>query len=104
MFELAFYITRFASTGRRSSNAFEQLRLAPPPLFLSASTGDLKTVETWITHIGHELDGIVAKRADAPYRPGDDRAAVKIKNYRTIDVSSAVSAIDRSEALTMSFC
>ena len=30
MFELAFYITRFASTGRHSSNAFEQLRLARP--------------------------------------------------------------------------
>ena len=28
---------------------------------------------------------IVAKRTDAPYRSGDDRAAVKIKNYRTID-------------------
>src|ERR1700751_3359082 len=36
-------------------------------------------------HIGHELDGIIAKRAEAPYRPGDDRAAVKIKNYRTVD-------------------
>jgi ATP-dependent DNA ligase len=55
------------------------------PIYLSASIGDLKTVETWITHIGHELDGIVAKRAETPYRPGDDRAAVKIKNYRTID-------------------
>ena len=54
-------------------------------MYLSASTGDLKTVETWITHIGQELDGIVAKRTDAPYRPGDDRAAVKIKNYRTVD-------------------
>jgi ATP-dependent DNA ligase len=56
-----------------------------PPIYLSASTSDLKTVEGWITHIGQELDGIIAKRSDAPYRPGDDRAAVKIKNYRTID-------------------
>jgi ATP-dependent DNA ligase len=64
---------------------FRTARPLSPPMYLSASTGDLKTVETWITHIGHELDGIIAKRADAPYRPGDDRAAVKIKNYRTID-------------------
>ena len=64
---------------------FRTAKPPSPPIYLSASTGDLKTVETWITHIGQELDGIVAKRTDAPYRPGDDRAAVKIKNYRTID-------------------
>jgi ATP-dependent DNA ligase len=64
---------------------FRTTKPASPPIYLSASTSDLKTVENWITHIGQELDGIIAKRADAPYRPGDDRAALKIKNYRTID-------------------
>ena len=64
---------------------FRTAKPPSPPIYLSASTSDLKTVEVWITHIGQELDGIVAKRSDAPYRPGDDRAAVKIKNYRTID-------------------
>jgi len=64
---------------------FRTTKPPSPPIYLSASTSDLKTVEGWITHIGQELDGIVAKRADAPYRPGEDRAAVKIKNYRTID-------------------
>jgi ATP-dependent DNA ligase len=64
---------------------FRTAKPPSPPIYLSASTNDLKTVEDWIAHIGQELDGIVAKRADAPYRPGDDRAAVKIKNYRTID-------------------
>jgi ATP-dependent DNA ligase len=34
-------------------------------------------------HIGQQLDGIVAKHADALYRPGDDRGMVKIKNYRS---------------------
>lgn len=58
---------------------------ASPPLYLSASTTDLKTVETWISHIGQQLDGIVAKRADAPYRLGEDRGMVKIKNYRSAD-------------------
>ena len=30
-------------------------------------------------------DGIIAKGADAPYRPGDDHSTVKIKNYRSAD-------------------
>ena len=35
------------------------------PLYLSASTGDLREVEKWVGHIGQQLDGIIAKRADA---------------------------------------
>ena len=64
---------------------FRTTKPPSPPIYLSASTSHLEIVKGWITHIGQELDGIVAKRTDAPYRPGDDRAAVKIKNYRTID-------------------
>jgi ATP dependent DNA ligase domain len=55
------------------------------PLYLSASTEDLSEVEKWIGHIGQQLDGIIAKRANAPYRPGDDHSTVKIKNYRSAD-------------------
>jgi ATP-dependent DNA ligase len=54
-------------------------------LYLSASTEDLREVEKWVGHIGHQLDGIIGKRADAPYRPGDDHSTVKIKNYRSAD-------------------
>jgi ATP-dependent DNA ligase len=54
-------------------------------LYLSASTEDLREVEQWVGHIGQQLDGIIAKRADAPYRPGDDHSTVKIKNYRSAD-------------------
>src|ERR1700751_6032084 len=54
-------------------------------LYLSASTEDLSEVEKWVGHIGQHLDGIIAKRADAPYRPGDDHSSVKIKNYRSAD-------------------
>ena len=39
----------------------------------------------WVGHIGQQLDGIVAKRADVSYRPGDDHSTVKIKNYRSED-------------------
>jgi ATP-dependent DNA ligase len=54
-------------------------------LYLSASTEDLREVENWVGYIGQQLDGIMAKRADAPYRPGDDHSTVKIKNYRSVD-------------------
>jgi ATP-dependent DNA ligase len=36
-------------------------------------------------HIGQQLDGIIAKRADAPCRPRGDHSTVKIKNYRSAD-------------------
>ena len=55
------------------------------PLYLSASTADLSEVEKWIGHVGQQLDGIIAKRAEAPYRPGDDHCMVKIKNYSSAD-------------------
>jgi ATP-dependent DNA ligase len=55
------------------------------PLYLSASTEDLREVEKWVGHIGQQRDGIMAKRADAPYRPGNDRSTVKIQNYRSAD-------------------
>jgi ATP-dependent DNA ligase len=55
------------------------------PLYLSASTADLREVEKWVGHIGQQLDGIIAKRADVPYRPGYDHSTVKIKNYRSAD-------------------
>jgi ATP-dependent DNA ligase len=55
------------------------------PLYLSASTEDLREVEKWIGHIGQQLDGIIAKRANAPYRQGDGHSTFKIKNYRSAD-------------------
>src|SRR5271165_1418227 len=33
----------------------------------------------------NELTANDTKRADAPYRPGDDHSTVKIKNYRSAD-------------------
>ena len=51
---------------------FENSVPRSPPLYLSASTADLREVEKWVGHIGRQLDGIISKRADAPYRPGED--------------------------------
>jgi ATP-dependent DNA ligase len=75
----------FKERRSRLEQFYQAAKPISPPLYLSASIGDLKTVETWISHIGQQLDGIVAKRADAPYRPGEDRGMVKIKNYRSAD-------------------
>src|SRR6516225_9086532 len=64
---------------------FENSVSRSSPLYLSASTEDLREVERWVGHIGQQLDGIIAKRAYAAYRPGDDHSTVKIKNYRSAD-------------------
>jgi ATP-dependent DNA ligase len=71
--------------GKLSNDSSRILFLDPRSLYLSASTEDLRAVEKWVGHIGQQLDGIIAKRADAPYRPGDDHSTVKIKNYRSAD-------------------
>src|SRR6185503_3912450 len=38
----------------------------------------------WLAHTGAALDGVVAKRLDGPYAPGE-RAMLKIKRMRTAD-------------------
>ena len=45
---------------------------------LSKATTSRDTARGWLTHLGHGLDGIVAKRLDLPYRPGE-RAMQKYK-------------------------
>lgn len=53
-------------------------------LMLSPATTDLALAQDWLTEIGHGLDGIVAKRLDLPYRPGE-RAMQKFKVWKTVD-------------------
>jgi ATP-dependent DNA ligase len=63
----------FASLGDSSS-----LRLSP-------ATDKRTEAERWLKRAGGgELDGVVAKRLDEPYRPGE-RAMVKVKCLRTAD-------------------
>ncbi len=40
--------------------------------------------QVWLQALGHGLDGIVAKRLDLPYRPGE-RVMQKYKLWRTVD-------------------
>ena len=55
----------------------EDLRLSP-------ATRDLKQAVGWLERTGGALDGVIAKRLDLPYRPGE-RAMVKVKQRRTAD-------------------
>jgi ATP-dependent DNA ligase len=55
-----------------------------PGLHLSPTTDDRRTALQWLERSGGALDGVIAKRADQPYRPGE-RAMVKVKQQRTAD-------------------
>jgi ATP-dependent DNA ligase len=52
---------------------------------LSPATNVLRTAQKWFEQVGGDLDGIIAKRTDAPYAAGERTAMVKIKQIRTAD-------------------
>ncbi|MDQ6618191.1 MAG: ATP-dependent DNA ligase [Pseudomonadota bacterium] len=54
------------------------LRLSPQAL-------DVTEVETWFRSLGAGLDGVIAKRADLPYRSGERTGMQKFKRMRTAD-------------------
>src|SRR5207248_9984320 len=53
-------------------------------LLLSPATIDRSRALGWLKRSGGALDGVVAKRVDQPYRPGE-RAMIKVKQQRTAD-------------------
>ena len=53
-------------------------------LRLSPFTRDRQDAEGWLARVGGALDGVIAKRLDSPYRPGE-RAMLKVKRMRTAD-------------------
>jgi ATP-dependent DNA ligase len=53
-------------------------------LLLSPQTADLDLAKHWLERSGGALDGVVAKRADEPYRSGE-RAMIKVKRHRSAD-------------------
>ncbi|MEQ1956279.1 ATP-dependent DNA ligase [Mesorhizobium sp. CN2-181] len=57
---------------------------ATPGVELSPVTMDQNQAQTWLKGAGGNTDGIVAKRVDGPYLPGE-RAMVKVKQIRTAD-------------------
>ena len=64
----------------------EQTLAAPArPVHLSPATRDRDLAEDWFRRFeGAGLDGVMAKRLDAPYRPGE-RSMIKVKHTRTAD-------------------
>jgi ATP-dependent DNA ligase len=56
----------------------KQIRLSPV-------TTKLAQAQKWFEKTGGDLDGLIAKRLDAAYAPGEQTAMVKIKQFRTVD-------------------
>jgi ATP-dependent DNA ligase len=65
-------------TERRSRLA----ALVTDPVELTPATSDADDATEWLAGTG---EGVIAKRADAPYRPGERTGMVKIKRVRTAD-------------------
>ena len=64
---------------------FADAAAAPGKLVLSPMTRDRETAERWLREAGRgSIDGVVAKRLDGPYEPGQ-RTMVKVKPHRTVD-------------------
>ena len=58
---------------------------AAPPVHLSPATRDIATAEDWFERFeGAGLDGVMAKRLEEPYKPGE-RTMIKVKHARTAD-------------------
>jgi len=68
-------LEKFARSNLRSAR---NIRLSP-------ATINYRVANNWFRKTGRDLDGIIAKRLDAPYASGERTAAVKIKQIRTAD-------------------
>jgi ATP-dependent DNA ligase len=53
-------------------------------LLLSPCTTDRAAARKWLDEVGAALDGVVAKRRDSPYSPGE-RTMLKVKAMRSAD-------------------
>ena len=69
---------------RPALEAFVKTQGRQPALRLSPYTEDVAEARRWLAKVGGALDGVVAKRTDGPYAPGE-RAMLKIKRMRTAD-------------------
>ena len=71
--------------GERRKRLEKVLARAASPVHLSPATQDHDLAEDWFRRFeGAGLDGVMAKRLDEPYRPGE-RTMIKVKHRRTAD-------------------
>src|SRR3954464_12168288 len=76
---------RTTPQGERRTRLESVLGTAAAPIHLTPATRDRARAQEWFEQFeGAGLDGVVAKRLDAPYQPGK-RAMLKIKHQRTAD-------------------
>ena len=69
---------------RKALEAFFAAAGGRKGLRLSPYTRDRAEAARWLRESGGSLDGVIAKRLDGPYLPGE-RAMLKIKRLRTAD-------------------
>lgn len=77
------FLDRPLAERRVALEAFHRAH-AHPSLLLSPATDDVEQARAWLLASGGALDGVVAKRADEPYRPGE-RGWAKVKRRRSAD-------------------
>jgi ATP-dependent DNA ligase len=73
------------SRRRRALEALGKAIEAPGKLILSPMTRERQVAERWLHQTGDgSLDGVIAKRVEASYTPGE-RTMIKVKPHRTAD-------------------
>jgi ATP-dependent DNA ligase len=78
-------ISKLPLTERRAALEATYASIADNPyLRLSPYTRRRADAQRWLDKAGGAIDGVVAKRIDEPYRPGE-RAMLKVKRMRTAD-------------------
>ena len=76
---------REAPLAVRRQRLEQALARATPPVHVTPATRDRALAEDWFRRFeGAGLDGVIAKRLDAPYRAGE-RTMIKVKHARTAD-------------------
>jgi ATP-dependent DNA ligase len=76
---------RDVAQGERRARLEAAFADVEPPIHLTPATRDRALAADWFDRFeGAGLDGVVAKKLDAPYQPGK-RAMLKIKHQRTAD-------------------
>jgi ATP-dependent DNA ligase len=70
---------------RALEDFFQNYRRGATSVRLSPATTRLADAKRWLKRVGATLDGVIAKRRDLEYRPGDRTGMQKIKNYRSAD-------------------
>src|SRR5712675_3289686 len=71
--------------GERRARLESLLKKVKPPFHITPATRDRSVAADWFRRFeGAGLDGVMAKRLDAPYRAGE-RTMIKVKHERTAD-------------------